>query len=101
MFSQPVKYNEPVLVEALQRQHGNLNLPACLCCCAPADLLASCRLSQIGRFFGEVDGSIMASLLKMGMFKKVSLFDYQAMCKTGHHHASSARPLLSVSLVTI
>ncbi|XP_039902879.1 voltage-dependent calcium channel subunit alpha-2/delta-4-like isoform X1 [Simochromis diagramma] len=50
---------------------------------------------EIGRFFGEVDGSIMASLLKMGMFKKVSLFDYQAMCKTGHHHASSARPLLS------
>lgn len=33
-------------------------------------LLASCCLSQIGRFFGEVDGSIMASLLKMGMFKK-------------------------------
>uniref|UniRef100_A0A668TIQ2 Voltage-dependent calcium channel alpha-2/delta subunit conserved region domain-containing protein n=1 Tax=Oreochromis aureus TaxID=47969 RepID=A0A668TIQ2_OREAU len=64
-------------------------------------LLASCCLSQIGRFFGEVDGSIMASLLKMGMFKKVSLFDYQAMCKTGHHHASSARPLLSVSLITI
>lgn len=27
MFSQPVKYKEPVLVEALQRQHGNLNLP--------------------------------------------------------------------------
>uniref|UniRef100_A0A669C1G4 Calcium voltage-gated channel auxiliary subunit alpha2delta 4 n=1 Tax=Oreochromis niloticus TaxID=8128 RepID=A0A669C1G4_ORENI len=61
-------------------------------------LLASCCLSQIGRFFGEVDGSIMASLLKMGMFKKVSLFDYQAMCKTGHHHASSARPLLSPKL---
>lgn len=40
MFSQPVKYNEPVLVEALQRQHGNLNLPGCLCCCAPAELLA-------------------------------------------------------------
>lgn len=40
MFSQPVKYNEPVLVEALQRQHGNLNLPGCLCCCAPAKLLA-------------------------------------------------------------
>lgn len=33
-------------------------------------LLASCCFSQIGRFFGEVDGSIMASLLKMGMFKK-------------------------------
>ncbi|XP_014857984.1 PREDICTED: voltage-dependent calcium channel subunit alpha-2/delta-4-like isoform X2 [Poecilia mexicana] len=50
---------------------------------------------QVGRFFGEVDGSVMASLIKMGMFKKVSLFDYQAMCKNSHHHASSARPLLS------
>lgn len=28
---------------------------------------------------------------------RVSLFDYQAMCKNSHHHASSARPLLSVS----
>ncbi|KAM9376258.1 voltage-dependent calcium channel subunit alpha-2/delta-4-like [Pholidichthys leucotaenia] len=50
---------------------------------------------EVGRFFGEVDGSVMASLIKMGTFKKVSLFDYQAMCKTGHHHSSSARPLLS------
>ncbi|XP_013870326.1 voltage-dependent calcium channel subunit alpha-2/delta-4 [Austrofundulus limnaeus] len=37
----------------------------------------------------------MAALMKMGMFKKVSLFDYQAMCKNSHHHANSARPLLS------
>ncbi|KAF1386369.1 hypothetical protein PFLUV_G00094080 [Perca fluviatilis] len=37
----------------------------------------------------------MASLVKMGLYKKVSLFDYQAMCKNSHHHASSARPLLS------
>uniref|UniRef100_A0A7N8YIZ6 VWFA domain-containing protein n=1 Tax=Mastacembelus armatus TaxID=205130 RepID=A0A7N8YIZ6_9TELE len=28
---------------------------------------------------------------------RVSLFDYQAMCKNSHHHTSSARPLLSVS----
>ncbi|XP_072290776.1 voltage-dependent calcium channel subunit alpha-2/delta-4-like [Eucyclogobius newberryi] len=50
---------------------------------------------EVGRFFGEVDGSVMASLLKMGMYKKISLFDYQAMCKNSHHHHSSARPLLS------
>uniref|UniRef100_A0A672YBD5 Calcium voltage-gated channel auxiliary subunit alpha2delta 4 n=1 Tax=Sphaeramia orbicularis TaxID=375764 RepID=A0A672YBD5_9TELE len=31
---------------------------------------------------------------------RVSLYDYQAMCKNSHHHASSARPLLSVSLTT-
>nr|XP_019934174.1 PREDICTED: voltage-dependent calcium channel subunit alpha-2/delta-4 [Paralichthys olivaceus] len=58
-------------------------------------ILLSKERNEVGRFFGEVDGSVMASLIKMGMFKKVSLFDYQAMCKNTHHHASSARPLLS------
>ncbi|XP_027870653.1 voltage-dependent calcium channel subunit alpha-2/delta-4-like isoform X1 [Xiphophorus couchianus] len=58
-------------------------------------ILLSKERNEVGRFFGEVDGSVMASLIKMGMFKKVSLFDYQAMCKNSHHHASSARPLLS------
>ncbi|KAG7250441.1 hypothetical protein CRUP_036884, partial [Coryphaenoides rupestris] len=51
----------------------------------------------VGRFFGEVDGSVMASLIKMGMYKKISLFDYQAMCKNSHRHANAARPLLSES----
>uniref|UniRef100_A0A3P9N9Q9 Calcium channel, voltage-dependent, alpha 2/delta subunit 4a n=1 Tax=Poecilia reticulata TaxID=8081 RepID=A0A3P9N9Q9_POERE len=50
-----------------------------------------------GRFFGETDGSVMTTLIQMGMFKRVSLFDYQAMCKTNPHSVSSARPLLSVS----
>ncbi|KAM3870199.1 voltage-dependent calcium channel subunit alpha-2/delta-4-like [Diretmus argenteus] len=58
-------------------------------------ILLSKERAEVGRFFGEVDGSVMASLIKMGLFKKVSLFDYQAMCKNSHHHASSARPLLS------
>uniref|UniRef100_A0A3Q2DC41 Calcium channel, voltage-dependent, alpha 2/delta subunit 4b n=1 Tax=Cyprinodon variegatus TaxID=28743 RepID=A0A3Q2DC41_CYPVA len=62
-------------------------------------ILLSKERNDVGRFFGEVDGSVMASLIKMGMFKKVSLFDYQAMCKSSHHHTSSARPLLSVSLI--
>ncbi|MCJ8734363.1 hypothetical protein PDJAM_G00234310 [Pangasius djambal] len=51
--------------------------------------------SDVGRFFGEVDGSVMAQLLKSGLFKRVTLYDYQAMCKNTHHHASAARPLLS------
>ncbi|XP_037539177.1 voltage-dependent calcium channel subunit alpha-2/delta-4 [Nematolebias whitei] len=58
-------------------------------------IVLSKERNEVSRFFGEVDGSVMASLIKMGMFKKVSLFDYQAMCKNSHHHASSARPLLS------
>ncbi|XP_028440155.1 voltage-dependent calcium channel subunit alpha-2/delta-4 isoform X1 [Perca flavescens] len=58
-------------------------------------ILLSKEKNEVGRFLGEVDGSVMASLVKMGLYKKVSLFDYQAMCKNSHHHASSARPLLS------
>ncbi|XP_056603548.1 voltage-dependent calcium channel subunit alpha-2/delta-4 [Triplophysa dalaica] len=51
--------------------------------------------TDVGRFLGEVDGSVMSQLLRMGMFKRVSLYDYQAMCKGHSHSASSARPLLS------
>ncbi|XP_054910671.1 voltage-dependent calcium channel subunit alpha-2/delta-4 isoform X2 [Poeciliopsis prolifica] len=58
-------------------------------------VLISKRRSDAGRFFGETDGSVMTTLIQMGMFKRVSLFDYQAMCKTNPHSVSSARPLLS------
>ncbi|XP_045075382.1 voltage-dependent calcium channel subunit alpha-2/delta-4-like isoform X1 [Coregonus clupeaformis] len=60
-----------------------------------AFIIVSKEKNHVGRFFGEVDGSVMARLIKMGMFKRVSLFDYQAMCKMGGHSASSARPLLN------
>uniref|UniRef100_A0A8C7QKH6 VWFA domain-containing protein n=1 Tax=Oncorhynchus mykiss TaxID=8022 RepID=A0A8C7QKH6_ONCMY len=53
--------------------------------------------TNVGRFFGEVDGSVMTALITSGMFKQVSLYDYQGMCRSGHSHSSSARPLLSVS----
>ncbi|KAL0968117.1 hypothetical protein UPYG_G00262610 [Umbra pygmaea] len=58
-------------------------------------IIISKEKSEVGRFFGEVDGSVMSSLIKSGMFKKVALYDYQGMCKTGHGHSSGARPLLS------
>ncbi|XP_038145294.1 voltage-dependent calcium channel subunit alpha-2/delta-4 [Cyprinodon tularosa] len=58
-------------------------------------VLISKQRSDAGMFFGETDGSVMTTLIQMGMFKRVSLFDYQAMCKTNSHSVSSARPLLS------
>ncbi|XP_055778307.1 voltage-dependent calcium channel subunit alpha-2/delta-4-like isoform X2 [Salvelinus fontinalis] len=58
-------------------------------------IIVSKERSEVGRFFGEVDGSVMAALIKSGMYKKVSLYDYQGMCRSGHSHSSSARPLLS------
>ncbi|XP_054480417.1 voltage-dependent calcium channel subunit alpha-2/delta-4 [Anoplopoma fimbria] len=58
-------------------------------------VLISKQRTDAGRFFGEIDGSVMTTLIRMGMFKRVSLFDYQAMCKMNPHSVSSARPLLS------
>uniref|UniRef100_A0A3B3ZXI4 VWFA domain-containing protein n=1 Tax=Periophthalmus magnuspinnatus TaxID=409849 RepID=A0A3B3ZXI4_9GOBI len=90
---------------AIAKQCSNIE-GVCPLSCESADLncylvdnngfivLSKERDEQVGRFFGEVDGSVMASLLKMGMYK-ISLYDYQAMCKNIHHHHSSARPLLS------
>ncbi|KAK1789468.1 hypothetical protein P4O66_015384 [Electrophorus voltai] len=66
------------------------------------DMAAESRASDqytsilVGRFLGEIDGSVMSQLLQMGMFKSVSLYDYQAMCKVNPNSANSARPLLSV-----
>uniref|UniRef100_A0A671SJG6 Calcium channel, voltage-dependent, alpha 2/delta subunit 4a n=1 Tax=Sinocyclocheilus anshuiensis TaxID=1608454 RepID=A0A671SJG6_9TELE len=54
---------------------------------------------DVGKFLGEIDGSVRSQLLKMGMFKRVLLYDYQAMCKVNPHSASGARPLQSVSIV--
>ncbi|XP_068163481.1 voltage-dependent calcium channel subunit alpha-2/delta-4 [Antennarius striatus] len=58
-------------------------------------VLISKQRSDARRFIGEIDGSVMTTLIRMGMFKRVSLFDYQAMCKMNSHSISSARPLLS------
>ncbi|KAJ7329179.1 hypothetical protein JRQ81_015353, partial [Phrynocephalus forsythii] len=58
-------------------------------------ILVSKVSKQTGTFLGEVEGSVMAQLINMGMFRKVKMFDYQAMCKSTHHHHSGARPLIS------
>ncbi|XP_052433368.1 voltage-dependent calcium channel subunit alpha-2/delta-3-like [Carassius gibelio] len=44
-------------------------------------------------------GKLMSQLSKMGMFKRVLLYDYQAMCKVNPPSASGARPLLSICFV--
>ncbi|XP_069084188.1 voltage-dependent calcium channel subunit alpha-2/delta-4 [Pleurodeles waltl] len=58
-------------------------------------ILISKDKKKTARFLGEEDGSVMTQLLNMGMFKQVTLFDYQAMCKVTYHHHSGARTLLN------
>uniref|UniRef100_A0A8C2BMJ9 Calcium channel, voltage dependent, alpha2/delta subunit 3 n=1 Tax=Cyprinus carpio TaxID=7962 RepID=A0A8C2BMJ9_CYPCA len=52
-------------------------------------------------FFGEVEGAVMNKLLLMGSFKKINLYDYQALCKEFAGSSDSARTLLDVSTLAI
>ncbi|XP_059881909.1 voltage-dependent calcium channel subunit alpha-2/delta-4 [Delphinus delphis] len=58
-------------------------------------ILISERPQEMGRFLGEVDGALMTQLLSMGVFSRVTMYDYQAMCKPQTHHHSASQPLVS------
>ncbi|XP_046457590.1 voltage-dependent calcium channel subunit alpha-2/delta-3-like isoform X4 [Daphnia pulex] len=48
-----------------------------------------------GRFFGEIDWLVMDSLIHYGVFKRVRIYDYQAVCKDMQGHRSAANFLLT------
>ena len=37
-------------------------------------------VTATGKFFGEVDGCAMNTLIEKQVFRKVHIFDYQAVC---------------------
>ncbi|KFP04912.1 Voltage-dependent calcium channel subunit alpha-2/delta-3, partial [Calypte anna] len=57
-------------------------------------ILVSEDYGQTGNFFGEVEGAVMNKLLTMGSFKRITLYDYQAMCRTNKESSDSAYSLL-------
>ncbi|MBN3315448.1 CA2D3 protein, partial [Atractosteus spatula] len=57
-------------------------------------ILVSEDYSQTGTFFGEVEGAVMNKLLIMGSFKRVTLYDYQAICKIYAESSDSSNSLL-------
>ncbi|XP_039652527.1 voltage-dependent calcium channel subunit alpha-2/delta-3 isoform X3 [Perca fluviatilis] len=56
-------------------------------------ILVTEEQSQTGLFFGEVEGAVMNKLLQMGSFKRIMLYDYQALCKDYAGSSDSARTL--------
>uniref|UniRef100_A0A8C5NA26 VWFA domain-containing protein n=1 Tax=Gouania willdenowi TaxID=441366 RepID=A0A8C5NA26_GOUWI len=50
--------------------------------------------STTGNFFGEAEGAVMSKLLQMGSFKRVTLYDYQALCWVVSESSDSGRTLL-------
>uniref|UniRef100_A0A3B4ULU6 Calcium channel, voltage dependent, alpha2/delta subunit 3 n=1 Tax=Seriola dumerili TaxID=41447 RepID=A0A3B4ULU6_SERDU len=59
-------------------------------------ILVTEEQSQTGLFFGEVEGAVMNKLLQMGSFKRITLYDYQALCKEYAGSSDSARTLSDV-----
>nr|XP_020826276.1 voltage-dependent calcium channel subunit alpha-2/delta-3 isoform X4 [Phascolarctos cinereus] len=57
-------------------------------------ILVSEDYTQTGNFFGEVEGAVMNKLLTMGSFKRITLYDYQAMCRTNKESSDRAHSLL-------
>ncbi|XP_066527450.1 voltage-dependent calcium channel subunit alpha-2/delta-3 [Hoplias malabaricus] len=57
-------------------------------------ILVSEDYSQTGLFFGEVEGAVMNKLLLMGSFKRITLYDYQALCKEFAGSSDSAHTIL-------
>nr|XP_045758148.1 voltage-dependent calcium channel subunit alpha-2/delta-3 [Mirounga angustirostris] len=57
-------------------------------------ILVSEDYTQTGDFFGEVEGAVMNKLLTMGSFKRITLYDYQAMCRANKDSSDGARGLL-------
>ncbi|XP_071983991.1 voltage-dependent calcium channel subunit alpha-2/delta-3 isoform X4 [Engystomops pustulosus] len=57
-------------------------------------ILVSEDYRQTGNFFGEIEGAVMNKLLTMGSFKRITLYDYQAMCRTNKESSDSAHSLL-------
>ncbi|KAI4827410.1 hypothetical protein KUCAC02_030805 [Chaenocephalus aceratus] len=58
-----------------------------------AFILVTEEPSQTGLFFGEVEGAVMNKLLQMGSFKRITLYDYQALCREYAGSSDSARSL--------
>uniref|UniRef100_A0A3B3XJW7 VWFA domain-containing protein n=1 Tax=Poecilia mexicana TaxID=48701 RepID=A0A3B3XJW7_9TELE len=56
-------------------------------------ILVTEKQSQTGLFFGEVEGAVMSKLLQMGSFKRINLYDYQALCREYAGSSDSARTL--------
>merc|ERR1739844_649144 len=48
-----------------------------------------------GKFFGEIDGTILKSLEKNHVFKKLKIYDYQAICLENADDGSPANMLLT------
>lgn len=51
---------------------------------------------QTGRFFGDVDGTVLRAMLQHRVYKKITMFDYQAVCLDVISTGSAAWTVMTV-----
>ncbi|XP_018363754.1 PREDICTED: voltage-dependent calcium channel subunit alpha-2/delta-3-like, partial [Trachymyrmex cornetzi] len=115
-------HKAPAVVVGLQFQHSSLathfvnitstctGMTGCKKNCASEELdcyildnngfiIISERHEHTGKFFGEIDGTIMDSLVQDRIYRKVTVIDYQGTCSPQESHQSSAPRTLSDSII--
>ncbi|XP_011305922.1 voltage-dependent calcium channel subunit alpha-2/delta-3 isoform X2 [Fopius arisanus] len=60
-----------------------------------AFILASSDESDAGRFFGEVRGPVLMSMVSEGIYEKITIFDYQGVCFMSRQTANDGSILLT------
>lgn len=60
-------------------------------------VIVSENFADTGKFFGELRGFLMHNLLTEHVFRKIDIYDYQAICFIAKDPASIASRLLTVS----
>ncbi|KAJ8923671.1 hypothetical protein NQ315_010251, partial [Exocentrus adspersus] len=53
------------------------------------------RDNYTGKFFGEIEGDVLHSMLEEKIFKQVTVFDYQALCKIEKNQGSCSPSLIN------
>lgn len=58
-------------------------------------IISSNRL-ETGKFFGEINGAIMHRLVEENVYKRVTVYDYQAVCFVPDGEMNSSSKFFSV-----
>ncbi|XP_068916556.1 voltage-dependent calcium channel subunit alpha-2/delta-3 isoform X1 [Tenebrio molitor] len=104
-------HRAPAAVVGLQYQHSTLaslflnitskctGTSSCTKTCASKELdcyvldnngfvIISEKTEHTGQFFGQIDGTIMDSLVQDRIYKKITVYDYQGACSNSKNHYS-------------
>ncbi|XP_078677964.1 voltage-dependent calcium channel subunit alpha-2/delta-3-like isoform X3 [Branchiostoma floridae x Branchiostoma belcheri] len=53
-------------------------------------IVVSEQQEHIGRFYGEIDGTMMSEMVELNLYDKIDLIDYQGMCRTTSADSTAA-----------